>query len=565
MRAERLASDFTVVDVPNGGRTACEIVQLLASRYEKLVVPAELAHLQTRSEKAILPTHIEEASPFLQSQPHLCSSVRTVASTKGSGLSETDRNRVAERSAPVKTFTRLSPRDTVLRPLIHSNSGVSTATQNAAETRTSRIKLSFPVAELVDRGAATPNRTVLIPDTFESATQYQHAWSSALYEEININLREHASSFVSAATTVAPARCGGQRAAVLNWLAHADGGEAKRVQVHARKCRVGLYAQATIRKHTGYQGRWKNKRSSTDEEGEGETNAEPKFFLKLQDRESSKEYSKDMLFIIASSLSFATPSRLDFVAFARSHWHGPSSTDGSLEVGWVGDAPRLPANAEVKVSVLRGPQINSELAMLDAIELVGLAATSNNQGEAGQASLLPLLPAILHPRAGTPHVRSVPEGDAIRAAVTQHVDNSNLNAEQASVLEAAASWFAPGQTLSASTENELGQHGILLVHGVFGAGKSMTLRALTKLLVDLSRMKGICLRRLRSTDQARKSPTAQRPRGVCIIQSAFCPALLTLTRTIVCVCIRSFSSDCCGLHQHECRQRVDWFDGRRIQ
>jgi hypothetical protein len=524
---------------------------LLASRYEELAVPPELAHAQVRSEEVMLPTQVEGSSQVLQSQSDSCSAspaepqerpvmTRTVASTKSSGLSETDRNRVADRSAPaaVKAFKRLGPRDAISRPLIHTNSHASTAmTRDGADNRTSGAELSFPIAALADAAAATPKRTVVIPDTFESATQYRDAWSSALHEEINLSLYEHATSLLSAAKSVAPAQCGGQHAAVLNWLAHADGAMAKRVQVHARKCRVGLYTQATIRKHTGYQGRRKYTQGSADNDKEEEATAEPKYFLKLQDRENSKEYSKDMLFIIASNLSFATSSRLDFVAFARSHWHGPSSSDGSLEVGWVGAAPRLPSNKEVKVSVLRGPQINSELAMLDAIALVTSAASSNSQVDSGQASPLPLFPAILHPNAGAPHPPSVPEGDAIGGAVTQHVKKSSLNAEQASVLEAAASWFAPGQTLSAATENDRDQHGILLVHGVFGAGKSMTLRALTKLLVDLSSMKGVCFRRLRSTDQVPKSAKAQRPRGTCIVQSAFYLASLMITGMVgVCVC-----------------------------
>lgn len=527
------SSNFTVVRVPSGGRKACEIVHLLASRYEELAVPPELAHAPVRSEKVMLPTHVlQESSQVLQSQSESCCApaveplahpvmTTKVASIKSSGLSEADRNRVADRSAPaaVKAFKRLNPRDAVSRPLIHTNSRASTATtRDVAENRNSGTELRFPIAALADAGPATPKRTVVIPDVFESAAQYRDVWSSALHEEINLSLHEHACSLIRAAKSVAPAQCGGKDAAILNWLAHADGAMAKRVQVHARKCRVGLYTRATIRKHAGYQGRRKYTRdSANDEADEEEATAAPKYFLKLQDRENSKEYSKDMLFIIASDLSFTNSSRLDFVSFARSHWHGPSSTDGSLEVGWVGAAPRIPSNKEVNVSVLRGPQINSELAMLDAIDLVTSTASSTSQVDSGQASPLPLFPAILHTNTCAPHPPSVPEGDAISAAVTQHVKKSSLNAEQASVLEAAASWFAPGQTMNAATENDRDQHGILLVHGVFGAGKSVTLRALTKLLVDLSSMKGVCFRRLRSTDQVPKSAKAQRPRGMCIV------------------------------------------------
>ena len=58
--------------------------------------------------------------------------------------------------------------------------------------------------------------------------------------------------------------------------------------------------------------------------------------------------------------------------------------------------------------------------------------------------------------------------------------------------------------------------------GVFGAGKSMTLRALTTLLVDLSRMKGICFRRLGPTNHVPKAPKAQKPRGACTPKPAYC-------------------------------------------
>jgi hypothetical protein len=125
-----------------------------------------------------------------------------------------------------------------------------------------------------------------------------------------------------------------------------------------------------------------------------------------------------------------------------------------------------------------------------------------------------LLPAILHPPTGSTAVApSVTEGDVICAAVSELVSKVGLNAEQASVLQAAASWFAPGEALRVPTEQDQGGQGILLVHGVFGAGKSMTLRALTKLLVDLSKMKGVCFRRLGQNDHVPKSANAQRPRG----------------------------------------------------
>eukprot|EP01043_Picozoa_sp_COSAG02_P008353 COSAG02_NODE_266_length_26580_cov_9.209207_1_plen_407_part_10 len=271
MRTEPPSSNFTIVRVPSGGRKPCEIVHLLASRYEHLVVPPELAHAQVRSEQVMQPTQVEESSQVSQSQSDLRHAppselqahpvmARTVASSKSSGLSEKDRNRVADRSAPaaVKAFKRLSPCDAVSRPLIHTNSrGSTTTTRDGPENQTNCSELIFPIAALADPGLATPKRTVVIPDAFESATQYRDAWSSALHEEINISLHEHASSMLSVAKSVAPAQCGGQHAAVLNWLAHADGATAKRVQVHARKCRVGLYTHATIRKHTGYQGRRK--------------------------------------------------------------------------------------------------------------------------------------------------------------------------------------------------------------------------------------------------------------------------------------------------------------------
>jgi len=525
------SGDFAVVRVPPGGRTAPEIVHFLASRFANLAVPTELQHAQVRSEAVMTAAPVvEEASPPPQSQvqarsyysqPAPMEDEQAVwssgASAASTGLSETDQNRVPVSSGPaqVKAFKRLGAPSAGSRP-IHARSGASAASGgDGGRQRDGRTKLNFPIAEIARGTTAMPKRSTVVPDTFESAAKYQHVWSSALHEEINLSLHDNASALLSAAKTVAPSQCGGQPTAVLNWLAHADGAAAKRVQGHARKCGVGLYTQATLRKHTGSggQGRWKKKRSSSDDEDEDAAKQEPKFFLKLQDRENYKEFSKDMLFIVASNLSFRAAARLDFVGFLRSHWHGPSSSDGSLEVGWVGDAPHFPANKEQKVFVLRGPQINSELAMLDALEQAGLAAASGSQ-TSGKVSPVPLLPAILHPPTGSTAVApSVTEGDVICAAVSELVSKVGLNAEQASVLQAAASWFAPGEALRVPTEQDQGGQGILLVHGVFGAGKSMTLRALTKLLVDLSKMKGVCFRRLGQNDHVPKSANAQRPRG----------------------------------------------------
>ena len=360
----------------------------------------------------------------------------------------------------------------------------------AAASRTQQ--LSFPIADIA-AGGKPPSRRVTVPDRFESPEAYQKVWASALYEEINLGMHETAASLLKAAKDIAPSHCGGNCDAVLRWLDKADGDAARRVQASARSKRAPLYTRASVRKQKkgggGYQhGRYQKKRKGSDEE---EESSPPKFFLKLQDKEHSSNYSVDTVFVVASTLSFQH-SRLEWVGFARSRWHGPSS-DNVMEVGWVGEAPPLKANKETDVFVIRGPNLQSELKMLDALDAVGSSR--------GQSSQLPLLPALLHPRspASPP---TVPGDGAVAAAVAEQVDRFGLNPEQTDVLKAASSWYAGAGDDGTHSDSE---QGVLLCHGVFGAGKSMTLRALTLALVALSKDPAVRLRRLSSEAQAQNT------------------------------------------------------------
>jgi Mrp family chromosome partitioning ATPase len=63
---------------------------------------------------------------------------------------------------------------------------------------------------------------------------------------------------------------------------------------------------------------------------------------------------------------------------------------------------------------------------------------------------------------------------------------------------------------------------ILLVHGVFGAGKSTTLVALAMLLAELGQLPGVRLRKL-SCDPAAESSAALKPPRVFIVSPSFHP------------------------------------------
>jgi hypothetical protein len=314
----------------------------------------------------------------------------------------------------------------------------------------------------------------------------------------------------------------------------ADAATLRRLQDYARAKRVPLYTRATLRKHKpgpyqrggGQRGAGRRRGGGRDdgEHGGAESPVGPdkpsRFFLKLVDKEHSSNYGKDTLFIVCRSASFRH-TRLEPVSFGRSLWHGPDR-EGVLELGWLGDdgAPPLPPNKEVGVCVIRGPAVSSELTMLDTLR--SLSTKSD-------CSTLPLLPTILRPTqqaCATDILTTAPSLDGsegndsagpIRDILHRTIQRFRLNPEQSSVLAVAAcNWFTDGTEAASKQPQQTSPaqppENVLLVHGVFGAGKSTTLQALVVLLAALGAASpAVQLRQLPGESPPLPSPPSSPP------------------------------------------------------
>ena len=189
----------------------------------------------------------------------------------------------------------------------------------------------------------------------------------------------------------------------------------------------------------------------TDEE---EESTPRRYFVKLLDaREPSSASSLDDLWLLSARVE-----TLHVPIFARALWHGPAS-NGMLEITVVQSSPSLPLRSGAKCVALRGPNASDMLAQLEMLTKLQLQPSPSP----------PILRYLLAPR-------STPSAPLLalchKGGTTTHLaplletalERFRLNEEQARVLRRVAAWVdSPEESTTPPT---------LLVHGVFGAGKS---------------------------------------------------------------------------------------------
>lgn len=196
-------------------------------------------------------------------------------------------------------------------------------------------------------------------------------------------------------------------------------------------------------------------------------------YLKLTWKEPSGAYSKDDIWIICSDATFSpSPSRsktlsIENIFLAKSVFHGPARS-GLLEIKFLNDRKHIPNQ---KYYAIRGPNASSELAMTDNLKTI-------------QESQLPILPFLLHgihskfgPLPINPFKLDI-NFQQLKDISTEITKKHNLNQDQTQVLEACIGWF---ETLDKAPTTPP----ILLVHGVFGSGKSYLLVTLILFLVQV--------------------------------------------------------------------------------
>lgn len=327
--------------------------------------------------------------------------------------------------------------------------------------------LAFPPQE---------QRTVGIPEAFESPAAYEALMASALAEEMSLRLAHVAAQVRSAA---AAGEAGGFS------------------ELQARLLPLGVRAFFPCRLEVQRPAFQKRRRRGESSEDEGEKRAlassppRSQLVLRLpEQRGRAAEYRKDDLWVLSPlwdlglgpGVAACRDSTRAWTLLAAASWHGPGP-NGRLGLrSFFGQsaAGRLPA----QVAALRCPDLSSEVGLLEFLSGVGGA----------EAPLLESLARPLGPGSGRRAGASVLERE-FRELAAQLKADFGLNGDQERVAEHVLSWA--GVRGAAEERREVGEAAgegpasfhhpsLCLVHGPFGTGKSSLLVALILLLVRLA-------------------------------------------------------------------------------
>ena len=194
---------------------------------------------------------------------------------------------------------------------------------------------------------------------------------------------------------------------------------------------------------------------SDDDDDDDDAAKERRLFIKLDgEREKASATAIDDLWLIAR-----TPDALhQQPLFARSMWHGIGS-NGMLELSVVQPSPAVPLRSGVKCVALRGPNAADLLAQLDMLNNLMLPRSPPILHHLLSPSTSPPMPPL------APTYKNPPD---IPSLLAETLARFRLNPEQEAVLRQVAAWL-PGGASSTSSPTA---PPVVLVHGVFGAGKS---------------------------------------------------------------------------------------------
>ncbi|XP_061196236.1 protein ZGRF1-like [Saccostrea echinata] len=213
-----------------------------------------------------------------------------------------------------------------------------------------------------------------------------------------------------------------------------------------------------------------------------ENKMQRKYFIRLSRKDSSTLFSKDDLWIVSRDLNF--DSTCTFLA--KSTYYGPTSGN-EVEIEPVSKfSPSNWKNEAPCHAVLAG-NVSSELSYLDNIQ------------DNVQQSCLPILSQLLsvdsadaskaHKRFQPPRLNQGKSTSnihvpvyAMNELVTEFMMTYSLNMDQGSALRRLAAMFCEDSHSEVSS--------LLLIHGVFGAGKSFLLSVMVRFLVRVFEVNG---------------------------------------------------------------------------
>ncbi|KAI8377463.1 AAA domain-containing protein [Radiomyces spectabilis] len=359
----------------------------------------------------------------------------------------------ASSSAAESTFVKASTVEEIAEQpalLESSSSAVSTSTNNRnfksplEEGASMPLVLQYPSREKALHLLKTrthPKRTRTVPTRFTSVVQYKDTFKKLINEHIQILLLNYAVYYHSF---------------YENFKSKPD------IERNFRSKGVGFYGGCNLK-------------------SDGRFHMSDRFKLFIKNREHHSKYSKDDIWIISKSPLFEANS----TCLGRSMFYGPF-TNNSIELGCLTPRDtRVATNImqeNCPVYALRTISANAEFMMLDALE--------------DRLLRMPILPDLLADpkrtnrknskiKAASPtdleYIRLTREDNIdVEAKLQETIERYSLNVDQASVLRtvAKAVIVCPGW-------NDEPERSIVLVHGVFGSGKSFLAAVLIIFLRDI--------------------------------------------------------------------------------
>ena len=389
--------------------------------------------------------------------------------------------------------------------------------RSTTKAPTGRAAPSTPLPTLrFVAGPSTCSSSLTLPDTFTSLPHYQSAFTAALLQQINMALAETAKKFTSALAlwrTQRESPRGFSTPLYPSSGAQTTGKELSRQQQDFfRSHKVPYYRSDALQlsavtdkrnKKKKEWPQWQKKKkakrgrnaqhaddadadhdppsdASDDDKGDGDGECCWLFLVDPSSRE--KGSSKDDLFILSNQPLFGAGAGERpglWVMFALTLYRAFSLDGGMMKVRLMGCEGHKPTiRSRTSVYAIRGPSLNTEAAMLTTLSTLSFAS-------------LPILPCLLHGAAWQDAERGVSPADGssptsfssliaalhippeliarTRLAV---IEDFHLNSDQVDVLDRCVDWFRPPSPSSPSPSP------IVLVHGAFGAGKSVLLVAL---------------------------------------------------------------------------------------
>lgn len=320
--------------------------------------------------------------------------------------------------------------------------------------------LVFPSRKTIAQLPKNPRRAAAVTPSFISINDYKQQFTEAMIEDINHGLLPIATKFHAA------------------YSRHAQDSRkpSESVKMAISSTFRPVYFDCEL---ICYKLRSAKKRTRAGEEVAPTVTAElPPVYLKFPQsqigRETGMTFSKDDLWIICTCPDFEPQNASEHLFFARSAVHG--KPQGVMEIVPIVQGPfksmakTMPKlDGELAVHAIHAMSVSGDMSSLEAIyELSALG--------------MPLLPYVLnrHPSfAQKPTLRAALPSSIVHSTLQSYLENYKLNEDQYTVFKRAALWFDAKHQKSELTPP------FVLVHGVFGSGKSFMLVALIVFMCEL--------------------------------------------------------------------------------